>query len=135
MQNKFEREELQAPLAEINMTPMVDVMLVLMVIFLVSAPLLSNAINLNLPNENAAQINDQKAKQISIDSAGRYFFDDQEVSQNELETIFEGLSKQHKNEQIHLHADKDVNYGKVSHILALAQRHGLTNIGFITEPK
>jgi biopolymer transport protein ExbD len=135
MRNSFEREELQAPLAEINMTPMVDVMLVLMVIFLVSAPLLSNAINLNLPNENAAQVSNDKAKQISIDSAGRYFFDNHEVGEAELETILSGIGKNHHDEQIHLRADKNVNYGKVSHVLALAQKYGLTNIGFITEPK
>lgn len=134
MRSNFEREELQAPLAEINMTPMVDVMLVLMVIFLVSAPLLSNAINLNLPNENAAQVSNDKAKQISINSDGRYFFDNHEVSESELETILEGIGRLHHDEQIHLRADKNVNYGRVSHVLALAQKYGLNNVGFITEP-
>lgn len=134
MHNSFEREELQAPLAEINMTPMVDVMLVLMVIFLVAAPMLSNAINLNLPNEEAAQIKDEEAVSLSIDQHGHYLFDDHVVSESELVNILQGIARNHKEKQIHLKADKSVNYGKVSHVLALMQKYGLTNIGFVTEP-
>ena len=135
MRNPFEREELQAPLVEINMTPLVDVMLVLVVIFLVTAPMLTNAISLNLPREKAAQVTSEKVTNISINSTGKYYLDDHEVSAEELEVILQGIAKSHQERPIHLRADKDVSYGQVSHVLAAAQRCGLTNIGFVTEPE
>ena len=135
MHSPLDREEFQAPLAEINMTPLVDVMLVLVVIFLVTAPMLTNAVSLKLPNESARQISQEKATSISIDGKGNYYLDDHEVSEDELEAILEGIAKTHQKRQIHLRADKDVSYGKVSHVLALAQRFGLNDIGFVTEPK
>lgn len=135
MQNNFEREELQAPLSEINMTPLVDVMLVLLVIFLVTAPMLNSAIKLDLPAENAAQISEEKAVAISVSSDGKYFLNDQEISSSELESQLKILAKENPKQQIHLRADVNVNYGKVSHVLAALQRVGLSNIGFITEAK
>ncbi len=135
MRSPFDRDDLQAPLAEINMTPLVDVMLVLVVIFLVTAPMLTNAIQLNLPSESAAQISEEKATNISIDGSGKFYIDDQEVLEDELSTALQGIANNHQKRHIHLRADKDVNYGKVSHVLALAQKYGLNNIGFVTEPK
>jgi biopolymer transport protein ExbD len=135
MQSNFEREELQAPLSEINMTPLVDVMLVLLVIFLVTAPMLNSAIKLDLPAEAASQISEEKTVTIAITRDGAYFVDDQEVSQSALEQHLKILAKENPKRQIHLRADVNVNYGKVSHVLAELQRAGLSNIGFITEPK
>jgi|LauGreSBDMM110SN_4_FD.fasta_scaffold52497_1 biopolymer transport protein ExbD len=134
MQSPFDREELQAPLAEINMTPLVDVMLVLLVIFLVTAPMLNSAIKLNLPAESAAQITEQKTITISINRSGQYFVDDKPVSEVELETKLRATAQENPKQQIHIRADVDVNYGKVSHILADLQRLGLANIGFVTQP-
>ena len=135
MQGNFEREELQAPLAEINMTPLVDVMLVLLVIFLVTAPMLTSAIKLKLPSESAAQISEQKPMVISIDKSGRYFVDDMLVYDVDLDNLLQHAAKNNLKQQIHLRADVEVPYGKVSYVLAAAQRLGLSNIGFITEPK
>ena len=135
MQSPFERNELQAPLSEINMTPLVDVMLVLLVIFLVTAPMLNNSIKLNLPSETAAQITEQKTITISLDHRGQYFVDDQPVSFEELEQKLSATAKENPKQSIHIRADVDVNYGKVSHVLATLQRVGLSNIGFVTEPK
>lgn len=135
MRNNFEREELQAPLSEINMTPLVDVMLVLLVIFLVTAPMLNSVIKLDLPAESAAQISEEKTVTISVKSDGKYFLNDEEVSVGALEAQLKILAKKNPKQQIHLRADVNVNYGKVSHLLAALQRVGLSNIGFITEPK
>ena len=135
MQSPFEREDFQAPLSEINMTPLVDVMLVLLVIFLVTAPMLTNAIQLHLPSESAAQITEQKTITISINNAGQYFVDDQSVSFSELEQKLSATAKENIRQQIHIRADVDATYGKVSHLLAALQKSGLTNIGFVTEPK
>lgn len=134
MQN-FEREDLQAPLSEINMTPLVDVMLVLLVIFLVTAPMLNSAIKLNLPAETAAQITEQKTITISINSQGQYFINDNAISQQDLESELRKVAKENPKQQIHIRADVNVNYGKVSHVLAELQRDGLSNIGFVTTPK
>ncbi len=135
MQSPFEREELQAPLSEINMTPLVDVMLVLLVIFLVTAPMLNSNIKLNLPAESAAQITEEKTITISLNRAGEYFVDDKLVSEKELEQKLNSTAKENPKQQIHIRADVDVNYGKVSHLLAELQRVGLSNIGFVTEPR
>lgn len=135
MQSNFEREELQAPLSEINMTPLVDVMLVLLVIFLVTAPMLNSAIKLDLPAESASQISEQKALTISINARGQYFLNDAEIAESELKQQLSIAAKENSKQQIHLRADVDVNYGKVSGVLAELQRQGLSNIGFITEPK
>lgn len=135
MQSQFEREDLQAPLSEINMTPLVDVMLVLLVIFLVTAPMLNSAIKLNLPSESASQVTEQKALTISVNKNGVYFIDDHAVSVSELENEMALIAKKNPKQQIHLRADVESSYGQVSKVLAISQRLGLSNIGFITEPK
>jgi biopolymer transport protein TolR len=135
MQSQFEREDLQAPLSEINMTPLVDVMLVLLVIFLVTAPMLNSAIKLNLPSESAAQITEQKTVTISVNKSGAYFLDDRAVSTKELENELRIIAQKNPKQQIHLRADVDASYGNVSKVLGMSQRLGLVNIGFITEPK
>ncbi len=135
MQSPFEREELQAPLSEINMTPLVDVMLVLLVIFLITAPMLNSAVKLNLPTETAAQITEQKTITISINAQGQYFVDDVAVSESALESKLRVTAQENPKQQIHIRADVDVNYGKVSHVLAELQRDGLSNVGFVTTNK
>jgi biopolymer transport protein ExbD len=135
MQNPFDREDLQAPLSEINMTPLVDVMLVLLVIFLITAPMLTSSINLNLPNESAAAISEQKITTISLDKTGQYFFDDAPIEFENLKQKLAAIAKENPKQPIHLRADVDVNYGKVSRILAALQQLGLANVGFVTEQK
>ena len=134
MQNNFQ-EDLQAPLAEINMTPLVDVMLVLLVIFLVTAPMLNSVIKIDLPVEQAPLVSEEKAVTISVNRDGKYFFNDEEIAINALEQKLSLLASQNPKQQIHLYADANVNYGRVSYILAELQRSGLSNIGFITKAK
>lgn len=132
MQN-FEREDLQAPLSEINMTPLVDVMLVLVVIFLVTAPVINSAINLNLPKEKAASISEEKSIEIAIDASGNYFLNNEKLDFSILQKELKFIAAKKPNHQIHLRADEAVAYQKVAKILASLQNIGLTNIGFITE--
>ena len=131
----FDNSDFQAPRAEINTTPLVDVMLVLMVIFLVTAPMLTNAVKLELPNEAAAQVKDEKAATVSIKADGQYYWNDQLVSETELEQNLNAAHAKNEKQAVNIRADTNTNYGKVSHVLASASRIGLTNIGFITEPK
>ena len=117
------------------MTPLVDVMLVLVVIFLVTAPMLNSAIKLNLPSQAASEITEQKSTSISINKFGEYFLDDQQITISELKKSLKILAKKNPKQQIHLRADIETPYGKVSEVLSTSQQVGLSNIGFITEPK
>ena len=129
----FDKEGFSAPMAEINTTPLVDVMLVLLVIFLVTAPMLTQAIKLQLPNEVANKIADENPITISISQNGVYYWGEESVSEIELEQNLRIASSTNNSQPIHLRADTNVNYGKVSRILSLSQKHGMNNIGFITE--
>lgn len=131
----FDKEEFQAPMAEINTTPLVDVMLVLLVIFLVTAPMLTQAVKLELPKESAQAIVDEKPITVSIDADGKYYWDSQLISAEVLAQNMASAAKEGVKRPIHLRADKKTAYEKVSHVLAAAQKHGLNNIGFVTEPK
>ncbi len=131
----FDREDFQAPMAEINTTPLVDVMLVLLVIFLVTAPMLTQAVKLELPNETATQIQNEKPITLSIDASGQYYWNDAPISAVILEQRLQEAAAANPKQPIHLRADKHATYEKVSHILATAQRYNLNNIGFITQPR
>lgn len=132
---KLGGEDYSAPMAEINVTPFVDVMLVLLVIFLVTAPLLTQAIALELPNETATDIADENPITISVTADGNYHWDADAISEDELAMRIEAAAAHDAKQPVHLRADTQVAYGKVSAVLALAQRYGLRNIGFVTEPK
>lgn len=131
----FDKEDFQAPMAEINTTPLVDVMLVLLVIFLVTAPMLTQAVKLELPNEISAPIHNEKPITLSIDASGQYFWNDKSISAKELSLRLKEAAKTDAKQPIHLRADKQTAYEKVSHILAIAQKYGMVNIGFVTAPK
>lgn len=132
--NKFRREEdFSAPLSEINTTPLVDVMLVLLVVFLVTAPIINNSVELNLPKESAKEISKNDRIVISIKESGQYYIAQEMVGDEELINILETISKNHPKKQIHIRADVEVKYGKVSKVLAAAQRLGLSNVGFVTQ--
>lgn len=133
MQGRFEKEELQAPLAEINMTPMIDIMLVLMIIFLITAPLITSSIKLNLPKESASSLEENDPLTISINQKGEFFLEEKSISSEQLKIHLSSISKENPKQAIHLRADVEVSYGKVSYLLATLQNLGLTNVGFITE--
>jgi biopolymer transport protein ExbD len=111
------------------------VMLVLLVIFLITAPMLTSSINLNLPNESAAAIFEQKTTTISLDKTGQYFFDDTPIEFENLKQKLATIAKENPKQPIHLRADVEVNYGKVSRVLSALQQLGLSNVGFVTEQK
>lgn len=131
----LDREDFSAPMAEINTTPLVDVMLVLLVIFLVTAPMLTQAVKLELPNETATTIADENPITLSISESGEYYWGEELISAQQLEQRLQAAALKDVNQPIHLRADVNVPYGNVSKLLVLSQKHGLTNIGFVTEPK
>jgi biopolymer transport protein ExbD len=127
----------QAPMAEINTTPLVDVMLVLLVIFIITAPLMTHAIRLDLPNA-PAPVSAERTETIrlSIDAAGGLHGNDQALP--DLETLHQRLSvasaRQPKPE-LHLRADRDTRYQRIAEVMSAAQRAGIEQIGFVTDPK
>jgi len=135
MQTGFDKEDLQAPLSEINMTPLVDVMLVLLVIFLITAPILTSSIQLNLPKDSGISTQEKNPITISITKNGEYFLEERGFSIKELEGHLKEIAHDDIDSQINIRADTDTQFGYVSHILSLAQKLGLKNVGFITEPR
>ena len=135
MKIDFEREDLHAPLNEINMTPMVDVMLVLLVILLITAPILNSSISLNLPKDRGLESKNQNPINISITKEGQYFLEQQNFKINELESHLKLIAQDNIDSQINIRADKQTEFEKISTILALSQNLGLTNISFITAPQ
>ena len=135
MQNGFDKEDLQAPLSEINMTPLVDVMLVLLIIFLITAPILTSSIQLNLPKDLGISTQEKDPITISITKNGEYFLEQQSFSIKNLEEHLKEIARENVDNQINIRADTDAQFGKVSNILSIAQKLGLKNVGFITEPK
>lgn len=135
MGSGFDHDDYAAPMAEINTTPLVDVMLVLLVIFLVTAPMLTQAVKLELPNETATEIADENPITLSINAQGEYYWDKERLTLESLEQRLHSESEMPTKRPIHLRADVNSSYGKISKVLALAQKYQLKNIGFVTQPQ
>ncbi len=122
-------------MSEINVTPMVDVMLVLLIIFMVTAPLIQQGVKVNLPEARAAPVEAAEKKLVlSIDVQRRVYLGEAEVPLAELEKKLASNAKAQADKEVYLHADRDVPYGVVVDVMAAAQRAGITNVGMITDP-
>lgn len=122
-------------MSEINVTPMVDVMLVLLIIFMVTAPLIQQGVKVNLPQAKAAPVDATEKKLVlSVDSASRVFIGDAEISLDQLEEKLRSNAKAQADKEVYLHADREIPYGVVVEVMAAAQRAGVTNVGMITDP-
>ena len=125
----------QQPMSEINVTPLVDVMLVLLVIFIITAPLLSYAIRLDLPNDPAPAADVVPATvRLSIDAGGQVYWESDAVSDDELRARLAAASRQSPLPELNLRADKATRYERIAFVLSAAQQAGLAKIGFVTEP-
>jgi biopolymer transport protein TolR len=126
----------RAPMAEINVTPLVDVMLVLLIIFMVTAPLLTSGVPVNLPDSRAKSLDqDQKPIEVSIDDTGQIFIDKQQVSQADLSDRFDTIAAQSsadKPPQIFLRADRNLGYERVMQVLGELNRAGLNRVALVT---
>jgi biopolymer transport protein ExbD len=132
----FDKKGGAAPVAEINMVPLIDVMLVLLVIFIVTAPLLTHAVKLDLPKVDS-QVNNMKPDKIdfSIDASGQRFWNGEAVSREESQQRFMAEGKKQPQPEIHLRVDHASAYEGVAETLADASRAGLSKIGFVSEPE
>ncbi len=125
----------RATLSEINVTPMVDVMLVLLIIFMVTTPLIQQGVKVNLPETKAAPVEaSDKKLVVSIDAQKRVFIGEAEIDLARLEESLKTNAKAQQEKELYLHADRDLPYGVVVDVMAAAQRAGVTNVGMITDP-
>jgi biopolymer transport protein ExbD len=121
---------------EINMTPMVDIMLVLLIIFIITIPVMKHAVNIDLPRaSNEVQNIKPETVRLSVDATGQYFLNETRVADDELATQLKAAAAQQPQPDLHIRGDKAVRYERVAQAMAAAQRAGLRKIGFITEPK
>jgi biopolymer transport protein TolR len=132
---RLERTTAAVPMSDINITPLVDVMLVLVVIFILTAPLLASAIRLELPRtEGTAPGAAQQAITVVVDKVGQAFINDEPLTQAAVAQRFSAIAAEHPDTEVQLRADAAVPYGRVVAIMGAAHQAGLTRIGFVAEP-
>ena len=119
---------------EINMTPLVDVMLVLLIIFIITIPVMKHAVNIELPRaSNQPQDAKPQTIRLTVDAQGSYFWNDTAIDDAQLQTrLVEAAAKQPQS-PLHIRGDRAVRYERVAQAMAAAQRAGITQIGFITD--
>jgi biopolymer transport protein TolR len=122
-------------MAEINMTPFIDVMLVLLIIFMVAAPLLATGVPIDLPQTTAAALNiEQKPLSLSIDEKGTIYLMDQPVAVEDLVDRLKAVTDSGFDQRIYVRGAKDVNYGRVAEVMSLITAAGYKKVALVTEP-
>jgi len=121
-------------MAEINVTPFVDVMLVLLIVFMVTAPLLTVGVPVDLPQTRAKQLGeDREPLAVSIDKGGKIFLQNSPIGEEELVPKLMAISENGYNQRIFVRGDRDVDYGKVMEVMGLLNSAGFTRIGLVTD--
>jgi biopolymer transport protein ExbD len=122
-------------MSEINMVPLIDVMLVLLVIFIITAPLLSHSIRINVPQVSAQPV-EQKPEVIdlAIDPAGDLYWNEQPVAMEDLQARFAAQAGADPQPEVHIRADAETRYGELAEIMGAARRAGMKRLGFVTRP-
>ena len=131
----FNSSSNQAPMSEINVIPLVDIMLVLLVIFIITAPLLTHAVKIDLPKaDSSANIQKVENVQLAIDGAGIVYWNGEVVDDSLLAERMQAASALPVHPEIHIHADRNARYETIAEVMSEAARTGLTKIGFVTDP-
>ena len=122
-------------LAEINMIPFIDVMLVLLIIFIITVPVIKHSVNVELPQASVERVQDKPENiRLSVDAQGQYFWNDQRVADEDFAARLAQAAAMEPQPELHIRGDKAVRYERVAQAMATAQRAGVRKIGFITEP-
>ena len=123
-------------LSEINMIPLIDVMLVLLIVFIITVPVMKHAVNIDLPRaSNDKELVKPETVRLSVDADGSYFWNEQKLANdNELQGRLAAAAAQNPPPDLHIRGDRNVRYERVAQAMAAAQQAGVKKIGFITEP-
>ena len=132
---RLQRNAQREPMSDINMTPLIDVMLVLLVIFILTAPLMSSSLKLDLPKSDAAQPTEAEGEvvELAITADGKLHWGDLVVSADELKTKLTRVAQSNPMQEVQLRADKAVPYGRVAEVIGLLQSANLSRIAFMTD--
>ena len=131
---RLQRSPTSQPMSDINMTPLIDVMLVLLVIFIITAPLMSASLRLDLPKTTGAQASSAvQFVSVAVDAQGRLFWGDEPQTEGQLTARVREAAQRHPATEVQLRADKNVPYGRIAELIGLVQAGGLSRIGFVTE--
>ena len=121
---------------EINMTPLVDVMLVLLIIFIITIPVMKHSVNVDLPRAtNQKQDVKPETVRLSVDAKGVYYWNESRVEDAALPALLSAEAAKNPQPDLHIRGDKEVRYERVAQAMAAAQQAGVKKIGFITEPR
>lgn len=124
-----------APMSEINTTPLVDVMLVLLVIFIITAPLLTHSVRIDLPKASSQPVIEKpEIISIAIDGNGKMYWNDAPLVEGELKVKLAQIAQQKPEPELHIRADKETRYQLLAEVMADAQNAGVTKLGFVSEP-
>lgn len=131
----FDQQGHNAPMSEINTTPLVDVMLVLLIIFMITAPLLTHAVKIDLP-QASSQPNQDKPENISLalKADGQLFWNDRPLPDAELPARLAAAAVQQPQPELHLRADRETRYQKIAEVMSAAREAGVQKMGFVTLP-
>ena len=122
------------PLSEINVTPLVDVMLVLLIIFMVTAPLMTSGVSVDLPKTDAKPLNtDSQPLTVSVDATGKIFLQDQEVQLPELVTKLQAIAQNNQDRRIFVRGDKDIAYGRIMEVMGTITQGGFTKVALLAQ--
>ena len=122
-------------MSEINMIPFIDVMLVLLIIFIITVPVIQHSVKVDLPQASIEKVQDKPENiRFAVNADGQYFWNDKSVADSELDGLLSAAASQEPQPELHIRGDKAVRYERVALAMAAAQRAGLRKIGFITEP-
>ncbi|MDO9282802.1 MAG: biopolymer transporter ExbD [Methylotenera sp.] len=125
-----------SPMSEINTTPLVDVMLVLLVIFIITAPLLTHAVKIDLPKARSQLLPDKpEVITVSIDAAGKMYWNDVPMASGELKQKLGQIAMQEPQPELNIRADKETRYQVLAEVMADVQNVGVSKLGFVSEPK
>ncbi|HEV8411183.1 MAG TPA: biopolymer transporter ExbD [Gemmatimonadaceae bacterium] len=126
----------RAPLnAEINVVSLIDVMMLLMVIFMITAPIMQGGVDVKLPKAEAMPLESKSGLVISITRDGSIFAGDQKMTLRTFRSVFKAMAGKQGKDGVYLRADQNVSYGIVAQVLSIIQGAGVTNLGFVTEPE
>jgi biopolymer transport protein ExbD len=123
-------------LSEINMIPFIDVMLVLLIIFIITVPVINHAVRVDLPRASNEKLVDKPQNvRLTVNADGAYFWNDEAVADAVFEQRLQAAAAQQPQPELHIRGDRAVRYERVAQVLAAAQRAGVNQIGFVTEPQ